>query len=219
MNKESIPIYFVPGMCANEAIFEAIKLPENYSIHFILWKIPKEKETIQQYAKRMAAEVKKPNAVLLGVSFGGIMVQEMSRFLTLKKLIIVSSVKTKYELPRRFQLAKSSGLYKFLPTSLPGKIDNWQKLFFGETAKKIATVYRKYLTVTDQRYMDWAIENILFWEQEEPIENSIHIHGDADPIFPIKYIKDCINLKKGTHVIILSRARWFNENLPKLIES
>ncbi len=217
MNKKPIHIYFVPGMSANETIFEAIKLPDHYITHVIPWKMPNKKEEISVYAKRMAAEVTEPNAVLLGVSFGGLIVQEMSRFLKLRKLIIVSSIKTKHELPASFKTLRKSKLYKVLPTSL---VDfDWQKLFRTKGSKKIATIYRKYLTVTNKQYMDWSIEKVLCWQQEKPIKDCIHIHGEKDVVFPIKNISDCIRIPNGSHVIILSRARWFNLNLPKLIET
>ena len=38
--------------------------------------------------------------------FTVILVQEMSKHIKLRKLIIVSSVKTKYELPKRFKILK-----------------------------------------------------------------------------------------------------------------
>ena len=47
----------------------------------------------------MAERVVEPNAILVGVSFGGVVVQEMAAFLNLKNLVIISSVKTKEELP------------------------------------------------------------------------------------------------------------------------
>ena len=37
--------------------------------------------------------------------------------------------------------------------------------------------------------------------------NVIHIHGNKDEIFPIKYIKNCIVIEGGTHVMILNKAK------------
>ncbi|MEO1011823.1 MAG: alpha/beta hydrolase, partial [Bacteroidota bacterium] len=45
----------------------------------------------------------------------------------------------------------------------------------------------------------------------------VHIHGDKDSVFPISNIKDCITVKKGTHTMIIHRAKWFNERLPTII--
>ena len=72
MNNKKTHIYFVPGLAADKEIFENISLPENlYTLHIISWLIPSKKETIAQYAKRMAGFVTEKNAVLVGVSFGG----------------------------------------------------------------------------------------------------------------------------------------------------
>ena len=46
--------------------------------------------------------------------------------------------------------------------------------------------------------------------------NLIHIHGNKDIIFPIENINDCIVVEGGTHIMILNKYKWLNENLPKL---
>jgi pimeloyl-ACP methyl ester carboxylesterase len=89
MNNKKTHIYFVPGLAADKEIFENISLPESlYTLHIISWLIPIKKETMAQYAKRMAAFVKEKNAVLVGVSFGGVVAQEMSSFLKLKNSLL-----------------------------------------------------------------------------------------------------------------------------------
>jgi type III secretory pathway component EscU len=55
------------------------------------------------------------------------------------------------------------------------------------------------------------------WDRKKVDPKVIHIHGDADEIFPIKNIKNCIVVKGGTHIMILSKYKWFNTNLPKII--
>ena len=52
-----------------------------------------QEETIANYAMRMCEDILHKNPVLVGVSFGGIMAQEMSQFITTKKVILISSVK------------------------------------------------------------------------------------------------------------------------------
>lgn len=217
MSQEVSHVYFVPGMAADISIFEFIKLPKTeYIIHTLPWKIPYINEPIIDYAKRMCKEIEHKNCVLVGVSFGGIIAQEMSKFLDAKKIVIISSVKNKYELPKRIKIARKTKAYKLLPTGVISKINNWEKLAFGDFAKKRAVMYQKYLSVSDKKYLDWAIENMVCWDQEKTIEGIIHIHGDKDVVFPISNIKNCIIVKGGTHVMIVNRARWFNKNLPKI---
>ena len=210
----------MPGMAANPTIFEHIKLPEdNFKIHWLEWVIPIHDESIEDYAKGLAKNVQHENSVLIGVSFGGIIVQEMSKFLSLKKLIIISSVKTRVELPRRMKIAKSTKAYKLIPTRLISNVEALAKYAFGETALKRIELYKKYLSVSDKQYLDWAIEQMVCWKQEKAIPNIIHIHGEKDAVFPLYNIKNCITVSGGSHIMIINKFKWFNENLPKLILS
>ena len=217
-DSQIIHVYCMPGLAANSSIFEFIELPEDrYRIHLLDWVIPLQNESLKEYAQRMCRHIKHDNAVLLGVSFGGVVVQEMAQFLNLKRLIIVSSVKCKRELPRRMRYASKSKLFRILPTSMVNHIDVLGRLPLGDFARKRIELYKKYLSVTDTRYLDWAIENMVCWDQREPLQEIVHIHGDKDEIFPYKYIEGCITVPGGTHIMIINRFRWFNEHLEEII--
>jgi hypothetical protein len=217
MNK--IPVYFMPGLAAGPSIFENIKLPEEqFEMYFLEWFLPIENESIESYALRMTQKITHNNPVLIGVSFGGVLVQEMAKIIQTDKVIIISSVKTNKEFPSRFKIARNTKAYKLIPTQLLADIEKLVKYAFGDNivAKRLK-LYEKYLSVRDKHYLDWAIETILCWNQKEINEAVIHIHGDADEVFPIKHIRKCIVVKGGTHILILNKFKWMNENLPKLI--
>ncbi|WP_204345990.1 alpha/beta hydrolase [Psychroserpens algicola] len=218
MEQEIIHVYLMPGMAANPSIFEYIKLPEDqFQIHWLEWMIPVKNESLESYAKRMILHIKHDNIVLLGVSFGGILVQEMSKHIQLRKLFVVSSVKSKHELPKRMKVMKYTKAYKLLPTQLVSNIDFLAKYAFGETISKRIELYKKYLSVSDKHYLDWAIENVIEWDQDEPNKDAIYIHGDKDAVFPHSCTGNCIVLKGGSHIMVINKYKWFNENLPKLI--
>jgi len=216
MNK--IPVYFMPGLAASSSIFERIDLPKDtFEIHLLEWFMPTKEESLQSYAKRMSEKVTHDNAVLVGVSFGGILVQEMAQFLNLRKLIIVSSVKSNVELPRRMKIAKTTKAYKLLPTGLLQDVEKLVKYAFGDVMKQKLKLYEQFLHMRNKEYLDWAIEQVICWDRVKIDPNVIHIHGDADEVFPVKNIKKYINVKGGTHIMILNRFRWFNQHLPIII--
>ena len=216
MNK--IPVYCMPGLAANSTIFEKISLDKNQFETILLeWELPLDNETLQKYAKRISKKITHPNPVLIGVSFGGILVQEMAKFIDVQKVIIISSVKSNLEFPLRMKVAKTTKAYKLIPTHLFANIENLLKFSFGNRINQRLKLYEKYLSVRDKRYLDWAIEQVIVWDRPVIDEKVIHIHGDADEVFPIKYIQNCIVVKGGTHVMILNKYKWLNENLPKII--
>jgi alpha/beta superfamily hydrolase len=209
----------MPGLAASPTIFERIQLPNDlFEMHLLEWEIPLEQESLQAYAKRMAQKVTHENVVLVGVSFGGILVQEMKAFLQPKKVIIISSVKANTEFPRRFKIAKTTKAYKLIPTQLFENIESLMKFSFGSSIiKQRLVLYEKFLSVRNKHYLDWSIEQIINWERKDIDPEIIHVHGDADEVFPPKYIKEFIPVKGGTHIMILSKYKWLNENLPKII--
>jgi pimeloyl-ACP methyl ester carboxylesterase len=216
MNK--IPVYFMPGLAASIAIFERIKLPEaEFEVIFLEWEIPYEKESLRAYAKRMSEKIKHEKPVLIGVSFGGILVQEMASFVNARKVIIISSVKSNLEFPRRMVIAKNTKAYKLIPISLVQNIESLAKFSFGKKVNQRLKLYEKFLSVRDKRYLDWAIEQVILWDRTVDDQNVIHIHGDQDDVFPVKYIKKCIVVPGGTHVMILNKYKWLNTNLPQII--
>ena len=216
---EKTHLYFVPGLAASSQIFEYLNLPkEQFEIHYLDWLIPLSKnESIQDYAQRMCARIDHNNPVLIGVSFGGIMAQEMSKIITVKKIIIISSVKTKNELPKKFRIAKTTKAYKLFPIKAVTNIENFSNFAFGDMAKKRIDLYKKYLSMRDEKYLPWAIHNLLNWQQTEPLPNVIHIHGNSDGVFPIKHIKNCNVIEGGTHIMILNKAKKISNLLVDII--
>lgn len=213
-----IPVYMMPGLAASTEIFERIVLPKDiFETVLLEWEIPFDKETLPQYAKRMTQKIQHPNPVLIGVSFGGILVQEMARFVEARKVIIISSVKTNLEFPVRMKVAKTTKAYKLIPTNLLANIESLSRFSFGSKIDQRLKLYEKFLCVRDKRYLDWAVEQVILWKRTVIDEAVIHIHGDEDDVFPIKYIKNCVVVKGGTHVMILSKYKWLNENLPRII--
>jgi esterase/lipase len=160
---------------------------------------------------RMCDKIEHKKCVLVGVSFGGIMVQEMSKFLDVKKIILISSVKTHHEFPKRFKVASMSKLYKLFPTKLVSNFEDYAKFFLGKSLKKRAKIYKKYLSERNETYLKWSIHNVLHWQQEEPLPNTIHIHGTKDHVFPVQNISNFIEIENGTHVMIITKAKKISE--------
>ncbi len=218
MTKPKKHIYFVPGMAANSSIFDYIQVPDKYQVHRLEWLVPLDKsESLREYATRMCAQIHHKNPILVGVSFGGVMVQEMKAICDPEKVIIISSVKTKGEMPLRMRFAQKTGAHKILPTSLLANMEHYEKYAFHSAIKKRLELYKKFLSMRDSLYLPWAIHTIVNWDRTEPDPDVIHIHGDNDFIFPAKNIHNCIWIPGGTHVMILTKAKKINAILQDIL--
>jgi len=212
-----IHVYLMPGMSANSLIFEKIKFPENFKLHKLDWINPDIDESIENYAKRLSEKIVHKNPVLIGVSFGGILVQEISKIVKVDKLIIISSIKCNKEMPSHMKFGKITKSYKLLPVKWINDFESLISFVLGPKIKKRVDLYRKYLSVRDENYLSWSLREMIEWKQSKPLKNIIHIHGTKDLVFPTLYIKNFIEVPRGDHAMILKRAEWINQNLPKMI--
>lgn len=204
------PIYCISGLGADEKIFTNLHI-KGFEIKYIPWIRPHKKEKIDKYAGRMAEHIKEEDAVLLGVSFGGMMGIEIAKQRHLQKLIIVSSIKSRDEMPRWLKAAGKLKLDKILPTRLhryTEKIDNNR---LGVSTREEKEMVRHYRKNADLVFVDWAISQIVNWKNAWHPESIIHINGDNDKIFPIKKLKPTYIVKDGTHMMIYNRAHEISE--------
>lgn len=210
-------IYFVPGLAASTGIFDFIDLPsDQFTMHLIAWELPKENESLAAYCNRFKRHIVHDRPILIGVSFGGIVAQELAKQLDVEKLVIISSVKSTAEFPRRIRYAKPIQLHKALPTFLIEHIEWLFKYNFGIGQKKLER-YSRYLSVRNKKYLNWCFDKIVNWTQKVAAKDVIHIHGERDTVFPPKYIKNCIIIPDAGHAAIITHAKWINEHLPDLL--
>ena len=212
-----IHVYLMPGMSANSLIFEKIKFPKNFELHKLDWISPNIDESIENYAERLSEKIVHKNPVLIGVSFGGILVQEISKIIKVNKLIIISSIKCNKEMPSHMKFGKITKSYKLLPVKWINDFESLILFVLGPKIKKRVDLYRKYLSVRDENYLSWSLREMIEWKQSKPLKNIIHIHGTKDLVFPTLYIKNFIKVPRGDHAMILKRAEWINQNIPKMI--
>jgi len=153
----------------------------------------------------------------VGVSFGGVVAQEIATVIDAEKVVIISSVKSARELPTRMKFARKTGAYKLIPTGMMLSADDLTKFAIGPRTKKRLKLYQEFLHVRNKQYLDWAIEHMVTWQRKEPLPNVIHIHGDEDIVFPIQKIDDCIVIKGGTHIMLLNKGSQVSEKLKEII--
>lgn len=211
-------VYFISGITANCQVFEHLELPKGFNKVYIEWIIPDIEDTLQDYARKMAESIDRTQPyVLLGYSFGGIIIQEMNYFLKPEKNIIVASVKSEDEFPpllrfgRRIKFAKRFPLWSLSDSKT---IKDFLARYIYQ-ARDIDMF--KYVSYTDPTYMKWSIHHILNWTPQFVCPNLYHIHGTRDITFPQKYIKEAIFINRGDHLMVMKRPQQVNEILAEIL--
>jgi pimeloyl-ACP methyl ester carboxylesterase len=200
-------IHFVSGLGADERVFQFLDLP-GVEKRFIRWVDPIKDETLQQYAGRLIQQIEKGDEIILvGISFGGLIVQEIAAIIPCSKVIIISSIKCDEEFSTSLKFVRFMRLHKIAPASfLKWSNKLTADYFFSVKTKAESALLQRIIEATDDKFMMWAIDQIMRWKKPQPIAGIIHIHGTRDRIFPIGNINGAIKVESGGHFMIVNHA-------------
>ena len=211
-------IYCISGLGADERAFSKLVV-HGYQLKVIKWLMPLADESVQDYAKRMRAEITEADPVLMGLSFGGMICTEIAKQVPVKKIIIISSIKSAAELPLWLKTAAKLRLNKILPLRSTKLTEPLQNRILGVSTPEEKNLVRQFRKKADLPYTNWAVHQAINWKNDWEHPEIFHIHGDRDNLFPIKYVKPTFVVKNGGHFMIMNRAEevsyYINDILSK----
>ena len=210
-------LYLFSGLGADERVFDDLDFSE-YEVTFIQWIQPLENEKIEDYAKRISVQIKTPNPILIGLSFGGMMAVEVAKLIKAEKVILIASAKTKFEIPLYYRLIGKTNIHRIVPASLLKQanfISNW---FFGTESSKDKVLLANILRDTDPIFLKWAMDKIVNWQNAEITQTVKHIHGTADRILPLKFVSADVIIKGGGHLMTVNKAIELDFEIKKLLQ-
>ena len=211
-------LYVFSGLGADKRVFKYLDFSK-YNANFVDWILPFEKESIENYAKRLTKQITSEKPILIGLSFGGIMAVEVGKIIESKKIILIASAKNKSEIPFYYRLAGFLNLHKLIPTKLMKSSNFLSFWLFGINSKKNKILLTKILKDTDESFLTWAIDKIVNWKNTYNHKNLKHIHGTKDRILPIQFVKSDMKIVDGGHFMTIDKFEELNIVLENLIKN
>ncbi|HLP93323.1 MAG TPA: alpha/beta hydrolase, partial [Saprospiraceae bacterium] len=203
MNKH---LYLISGLGADERIFQRIDF-QGFTTHHLHWIAPEAGESLRDYAERMRSQITTENPRLLGVSFGGMIATEISRQMACEGLILVSTATTRNEIPLLYRLAGKLHLHKLLPNIMLKRANVITYWLFGMKTTEEKQLLASILADTDSTFLSWAINALLCWDNHEPANSTLRLHGGKDHILPAGNIKtSAMLIPDGGHLMVFTHA-------------
>jgi len=203
--KEQKTIYLFSGIGADSTIFKNLKLPGYHKV-YIDWIPALRGESLTEYAGRIKNQITVENPYIIGLSFGGIVAVEVSKLIRVKKMVLISSVRTKGELNKMQFFFIKMGLYRVIPRGLIKRTNFLTYRYFGAHTKSDKKALTKLLKDTDVTFFRWALKSIGYWHNMEAPERTIQIHGTADRVIASRLVHPDYRIKGGGHLMVFNRA-------------
>ena len=108
-------VYLLPGQGSDHRVFSHLKIADDFEIRHLDYPLPEVGMSMSEYAKSLLSQIDRTQPfVLIGVSLGGMLSEELNEFCQPEKTIIISSAKSRNELPFRYKFQTAFPIYSFV---------------------------------------------------------------------------------------------------------
>jgi pimeloyl-ACP methyl ester carboxylesterase len=191
-------------MAADERVFKYVRLPEGYEIVHLTWITPQKEESLASYAVRLAERIDTNEPfVLIGLSFGGMLVTEIAKRYPPVKTILIASIPLSAQLPGYFRAAAVLRLHRVVPIGMVKTAARLKRYISNEKSEDKKLLW-EIINSSDPAFIRWSMEAILSWKNEEMPQHILHIHGTSDGILPARYTKPTHMISKAGHLMVMS---------------
>lgn len=207
-------LFLFSGLGADKRVFDFLDLTD-YELHHIIWITPIPKESLSDYAKRLLPQIFEVKPILMGVSFGGMIAQEIAKLIAVEKIILISSAQAKTAIPPYLKLMSKLNIQKLLPRGAfrkPNEVLFW---LFGITLHKHKVLLTSIMADTDETFFTWAIETIPKWNNKPTPKYVVQIHGSSDKILSLQ-TADYI-VEGGGHLMIVTHATEISSLIKSIV--
>lgn len=208
-------IYLIPGLGFDRQIFSKLEIG-SASLQYLNWIEPLKKEDLRSYAKRLAKDIADngEKTILIGHSLGGIVSQEIACFRAIDQVILISSIKSRTELPAFFKLVKPLGLQKLFRKGWTiNTVKYWGKQQ-DYVSQEEQDLFKDMVAKQSNHYLQWALKTLSIWKEPNvPARTTItQISGALDKTFPIKLIdQPDYQIEDGAHFMVYRQAQRMSQ--------
>ena len=207
-------IFTLPGLGFTPEVFGKLELPPGTK--HLSWLTPRDEESLAAYAYRMAQPLADASAVtLIGHSFGGVLAQEIAAQLPVARVLLVSSVKSRAELPFWLRAAAPLRLHHLFRRDLTLRTFRFWARPAGYVEPADRELFRRMVATQDNRTLQWSLRELSRWRGVDCGSTVVHqIHGDRDRTLPFSRIASPVTrVAGGTHIMVFNRSEEVGRHL------
>ena len=204
-------LYLAPGLASDRRIFSKLDL-SGHEVKVLELPDLEFGASIPDHSREMSGAVEKGRNVLIGMSMGGMIMQEMAAITRPDLVIIISSWKSADEMPIWIKQLRGTHPERIVSKEFIDRVLPFLYWQMGAESDEDRELIDEFARGTPIEKIKMQMNACLNWNGPEKVPlKLIHIHGDNDHLMPIGSIKDAIPVKDGGHFMVFNKADRISE--------
>jgi pimeloyl-ACP methyl ester carboxylesterase len=200
-------IHLIPGLGTDHRIFQRLLVHHPSRIAHD-WPRMANGSTLRHFAQALAERIdtSRPH-VLLGMSMGGMVAQELAAITQPRHVVIVSSWKGPHEMPPAIRLMRRTHPERVLTKVMLARIATMVRWQMGVTTHEEVVLLDSFMHGIALEQLKVQIAAVLGWPGPvSPVKDILHIHGDQDRLMPLDLVRDAVVVPGGSHFMVWTQA-------------
>jgi len=201
-----------------------------WPVRVLDWIEPQRGESLAHYGRRLAERFSPPEGpyFLGGVSMGGMLALEMSRWTRPEAVFLIASCRSGRAVKPVFRfLGRVVGRAPFwadLPPRVSRRLGNLIARRLLPSASQLTEEQRRFLAEIGRdaspRFVKWGCLAVVTWRGvESPPVPVYHIHGEKDRVIPLARVRPDRIVEGGSHLINLTHPDEVNAFVAERVEA
>lgn len=213
-------LFLISGLGADERAFDRLtNLPLDTVM--VKWIANQPNESLYDYSQRLIDQYGiTPADRVAGLSFGGVVAQQIASIIGMRDVILISSFRTIDDLHSFFRYALISKSYHLMPSSKLPWITETIANYINSGSDISRETLVEMLEDTDMTLMKWSIARIA--ELRTPIDESLTLYniiGTKDRIVKAWTNPHTIKIDEGSHIMVYDRGKSVSQTIRSLMSA
>ncbi len=200
-------IHLIPGLGADHRIFDKllVGVPQRHAHD---WPRMAPGSSLRHFAEALAERIDmhRPH-VLIGMSMGGMVVQEMASITRPERVAIISSWKGPQEMPLPIRSLRGTHPERVLTREVLKRLMPMIRWQMGVEGYEEQALLGSFIDTHTIEQLKVQVAAVLDWKgPATPVVGLVHIHGDQDRLMPLGPIRGAHVVPGGTHFMVYSKA-------------
>ncbi|MEM6265406.1 MAG: alpha/beta hydrolase [Bacteroidota bacterium] len=213
-------LFLLPGLGIDTRVYDRLLTSLPHDIIRAEWLIPEQNETLSEYASRQwIHNGGHRRCIVLGMSFGGIVAQELSKFHKLSGLVLISTLASNVEKSFPLHAMKYVPYYRLLKGGWRVAAVRYGGGLAGIPLKSDREFLADMLSKQSNEHRMWGYQQIIHWNPvSAPEVPTLRLHGARDRVFPLSPKEGVELIPKGTHFMLHQQAEQLVPHIQQFLQ-